>query len=227
MTRGMVRLFAAVSLCLGAVGCVPLSGGATTAKWVVPSAGPDDLLTVLHMAILEDRHFYAVGVVGGFTVSGGIGDVDADPWRPCRAELSTDRDRMAAMGRDVTSKITQITHRAFGYREVEAADVVADIRRAAGDCDSYRITEGDGPAEYTVRAPVPLPDIPGVDRAYAYCESGHNGEYIWSFCYAALARGNVLSMIRVNRAEEEPARDLLVQLVPPAAELLVEATGPD
>ncbi|MGH3645762.1 MAG: hypothetical protein ACRDTM_01065 [Micromonosporaceae bacterium] len=61
-------------------------------------------------------------------------------------------------------------------------------------------------------------------RREPYGENFASGGYTWTVCHVAMARGKVLSMLEVNRAEEQPTRDLMHKLAPVAADLLVSAT---
>ena len=220
--EGMVKapwpaLLAGVLLVVS--GCA--AGGAPA-----PAASPADLINVLHRSMLDDTDLKGVGLDPAKDT--GLvkdGQINADPERPCRTKIKSDVDRRKAVQTGYDSPDIQVLHRAFSYRSVSGADVVAQIKKVVTGCDTYQIKTERGNTTYTVNPTVPLPELDGLDAAYAYCEQGVAGQWLWWVCHLQLASGRVVSTLRVNGATEERTQQVLAELAPAAAHLLIKATG--
>lgn len=224
-----VRILMISSFCLVLAGCGSWEVVARpgTARWVdassSPSAGPDDYVRALYQALLDVSDLERLGLDPPQRESAS--EEDDDPYRPCNARLDSDSDRRYNVWISYDLEKVYIEHNAFSYWDVDAAEAVADLKRAARRCATYQeYIEGDK-VRYLVFPAILLPDLPGIDAAYGYCEQAEDKEYTWWYCHVALARGKVLSMLSVNLATERPTRRMLSRLTPVVAKLLVKATS--
>ena len=116
-----------------------------------------------------------------------------------------------------TTPATTLSEYIAGYQDVTGAQVLETTQRGL-HCRTYRA--GDRTYQVT---PVELASRPvGVDAYYAWCEQSAVGS---ADCAVLLGRGKLVAYLQVAATAETRARNLLQQVVGPAATRLVTA-GP-
>ncbi|WP_143467221.1 hypothetical protein [Lentzea kentuckyensis] len=113
------------------------------------------------------------------------------------AGVSTSRKR-------VWKGLMAVEQDVFALIGVTGAHVLETVRTKARSCQTY-VAVINKPAR-TVEADVELPELPGVDGSYAFCQSVpdlREGHWI---CEAVLVRGDMVMTLAVNAGEEASTR---------------------
>lgn len=114
--------------------------------------------------------------------------------------------------------VTNVVH---GYAG-SAADAVGQVGDAVSSCTTYNLSTPGGMRTYTLASPVPLPSYSGISKSFAFCERESQGAQSSPFaqCWALLAQGNLLSVLKVywNGQNTSDAFGELRKLTPVAAD---------